>query len=86
MMDLKKTFTPRLVVLFQGARKLRNNLLTAKLCPLQRSVGSCKGKDKRYQVCMNVAKSNTFSSSVKKKEFVITMFPSNKRSTCGYHQ
>ena len=71
----RKTFTPRLVVLFRRARKLSNNLLTAKLCPLQRSVRSFKGKDKRCQVCMNVAKSNTFSCSIEKKEFVITMFP-----------
>ena len=71
----KKTFTPRLVVLFRGARKLSDHLLTAKLCPLQRSVGSFKGKDKHCEVCTNVAKSNTFSSSVEKKEFVITMFP-----------
>ena len=72
---LRKTFTPRLVVLFRRARKLSNNLLTVKLCPLQRSVESFKGKDKRCQVCMNVAKSNTFSCSIEKKEFVITMFP-----------
>ena len=71
----KKTFTPRLVVLFRGARKLSDHLLTAKLCPLQRSVGSFKGKDKHCEVCTNVTKSNTFSSSVEKKEFVITMFP-----------
>ena len=45
--------------------------MRAKLYPLGRSVGSFKCNGKRCQVCINVTESNTFSSSVDKKEYVI---------------
>ena len=59
------------MVSFRGARKLNSYLVRAKLYPLERSVGSFKCNGKRCQVCMNVTESNTFSSSVNKKEYVI---------------
>ena len=64
--NVKKTFTPGPTVSFRGTRKLSSYLY-----PLQRPVGPFKCNGKRYQVWMNVTESNTFSSSVGKKEYVI---------------
>ena len=69
--EVKKAFTPGPMVSFRGARKLSSYLVRAKLYPLERSVGSFKCNGKRCQVCINVTESNTFSSSVDKKEYVI---------------
>ena len=59
------------MVSFWGAQKLSSYLVRAKLYPLERSVGSFKCNGKRCQVWINVTESNTFSSSVDKKEYVI---------------
>ena len=69
--EAKKVLAPGLMVSFRGARKLSSYLVRAKLYPLERSVGSFKCNDKRSQVCINVTESNTFSSSVDKKEYVV---------------
>ena len=69
--EVKKAFTPGPMVSFRGARKLSSYLVRAKLYPLERSVGSFKCNGKRCQVCINVTESNTFSSSVDKKEYVV---------------
>ena len=69
--EVKETFTPGPMVSFRGARKLSSYLEGAKLYPLERSVGSFKCNGKRCQVWINVTESNTFSSSVDKKEYVI---------------
>ena len=69
--EAKKVVTPGLMVSFRGARKLSSYLVRAKLYPLERSVGSFKCNGKRCQVCINVTESNTFSSSVDKKEYVV---------------
>ena len=68
---IKKAFTPGPMVSFRRVRKLRSYLVTAILYPLERSVGSFKCNGKRCPVCINVTESNTFSSSVDKKEYVI---------------
>ena len=59
------------MVSFRKVRKLSSYLVTAILYPLERLVGSFKCNGKRCQVCINVTESNTFSSSVDKKEYVI---------------
>ena len=69
--EVKKAFAPGPMVSFQGTRKLSSYLVTEKLYPLEKSVGSFKCNGKRCQVCINVTESNTFSSSVDKKEYVI---------------
>ena len=43
----------------------------ANLCSLEKSVASFTCNGKRCQMCINVTESNTFSSSVDKKEYVI---------------
>ena len=65
--EVKKAFTPGPMVSFWGAQKLSSYLVRAKLCPLEKSVGSFKCNGKCCQVCINVTESNTFSSLVDKK-------------------
>ena len=69
--EVKKAFTPGPMVSFRGAGKLSSYLVTEKLYPLERLVASFKCNGRRCQVCMNVAASNTFCSSVNKKKYVI---------------
>ena len=71
MNEVKKPLNPCPMVSFRGARKLSSYLVRVKLYTLERSVTSSECKNKRCQVCMNVTESNTFSSSVEKKEYVI---------------
>ena len=68
---VKKAFTPGPMVSFHGVRKLISYLMRAKPYPLERLVGSFKCNGKHSQVCINVTESNTFSSSVDKKEYVV---------------
>ena len=67
--EVKKAFTPGPMVSFQERQKLSSYLVRAN--PLERSVGSFKCNGKHCQVCINLTESNTFSSSVDKKEYVI---------------
>ena len=69
--EVKKAFTPGPMVSFRGAWKLGSYLVRAKLYPLERAVGSIKCNGKNCQVCINVTESDTFSSSVDNKEYVI---------------
>ena len=67
----KEIFTLGPMVSFRGARKLGSYLVRAKLYPIERSLGSFKCNSKRYQVCLNVSETKTFSSTVTKKEYII---------------
>ena len=49
---VKRIFTPQPMVSYRSARKLSSYLVRAKLYPIERKVGSCKGK--RCEVCKNV--------------------------------
>ena len=53
--EVKRVFTPRPMVSFCSARKLNSYLVRAKLCPLERTVGSYKCKGKRCQVYNNIS-------------------------------
>ena len=67
----KEIFTLGPMVSFRGARKLGSYLVRAKSYPIERSLGSFKCNSKRYQVCLNVSETKTFSSTVTKKEYII---------------
>ena len=67
--EVKKAFTPGSMVSFWERQKLNSYLVRAN--SLERWVGSFKCNGKHCQVCINLAESNTFSSSVDKKEYVI---------------
>ena len=51
------------MVTFLSARKLSSYLVSAKLSPLERTVGSCKCNGKRCQVGDNVTETSTFTST-----------------------
>ena len=52
------------MVSFKSSLKISSYLVRAKLYPLDRVVGSMKCGKKRCEVCMNVSKTNTFTSYV----------------------
>ena len=62
--ETKKVFTPGPMVSFRSARKLRSYLVRAKLYSIERTVGSFKCNRKRRQTCLNVNKTDKFTSAV----------------------
>ena len=69
--ETKKVFSPRPMVSFRSPRKIGSYLVTAKLHPLDRVVGSTKCSKKRCEVCVNVSGTNTFTSNVTGKTYKI---------------
>ena len=55
------------MVSFRSARKASSYRVRAKMYPLDRSVGSFKCKEGRFQVCLNVNETDTFISTMTKK-------------------
>ena len=51
---VKSVFTPKLMISFWSAKKLRSYLARTKLYPSERTVGSYKCGGKRSEVCINV--------------------------------
>ena len=49
--EVKKTFFLEPMISFSSARKLSSYLVRAKLCPIERTVGSFKCTKKRCKVC-----------------------------------
>ena len=62
--ETKKVFLPRPRVSFKSPHKIISYLVRAKLCPLDRVVGSTKSGKERCEVCVNVSETNTFTSNV----------------------
>ena len=62
--EVRKTFSPGLMVSFRSARKLSSYLVWAKLYPLQRKVGSSKYDKRRCEICNNVTDTSIFSSTM----------------------
>ena len=62
--EIKRAFTPGLMISFRSARKLSSYLVKAKLYPTEKVVGSFKCNKPRCLVCVNVTETNTFSSTV----------------------
>ena len=60
--EIKKVFSPAPFVSFRSTRNLKSYLIRSKIYPLEREVGSEKGKSKRCLVCLNVSKSYVFQS------------------------
>ena len=59
------------MVSFKSAHKISCYLVRAKLCPLERFVGSKQCKKRRCKVCINVTETDTFSGPVTGKTFQI---------------
>ena len=72
--------TPPPLVSFRSTRKLNSYLVRAKLCPLERTVGSYKCKSKRCQVCNNITEADSFTCSNDQTSFKINhRFDYNER-------
>ena len=56
-------FTPKQMVSFGSARKIRDYLVRAKLYPLEQNVGSRKCNKSRCEVCNNIQSTDLSSSS-----------------------
>ena len=62
--EVKSVFSLVPVVSFKSASKISSYLVRAKLYPLERFVGLRQCKNRRSEVCTNVAKTDTFFSTV----------------------
>ena len=76
--EVKSVFTPGPMISFRSARKLSSYLVRAKLYSIDRKVGSDKCCGSICQVCPNVVRTDSFSSSVTKNVYKI-----NHRLTCN---
>ena len=69
--EVKQAFTPVPMVSYRSSRKLSSYLVTAKLYPLERIVGSKGCGKKCCEVCVNVCETDTFTSTVTGETFKI---------------
>ena len=69
--EIKQTFTPVPMVSYRSSRKLSSYLVTAKLYPTERIVGSKGCGKKCWEVCVNVCETDTFTSTVTGETFKI---------------
>ena len=67
----KDVFMPGPMVTFRSSRKLSSYLVMVKLYPMERVTGLCKCHGKRCEVCLNVNKTSTFTSSVTHETYKI---------------
>ena len=72
--ETKRVFTPATFVSFRSARNLRSFLVRSKVYSLERKVGSAKCNGKRYQVCLNINKTDTFESFQTKQKYKINYY------------
>ena len=78
--EVKRVFTPKPMISFRIARKLCSYLRRAKLYPTKRTVGSYKCGGKRYEVCIKVTETSTFTSTVTGETYIINhRFDYNER-------
>ena len=68
---VKKVFYPGSMVSFRSTRKVISYIVRVNVYPLQRTVDSFKCKKSRFQVCLNVNETDTFTSTVTKKTYNI---------------
>ena len=71
--EAQRVFMPGPMTTFRSAMKLSSYLLSAKLYPLERTVGSCKIYGKRCEVSGNVTETPTFTSIVTQNTYKINL-------------
>ena len=69
--EVKKVFTPKPLISCRSARKLSSYLVRAGLYHSEIKVGLFKFEAKKFQTCLNVNETESFSSSVTKNEYKI---------------
>ena len=62
-LDVKNGFTPGSIVSFKSTGKISTYLVSASLYPFQRTVAPKKCGKSRYEVCLNIEKTDTFTST-----------------------
>ena len=65
--QVKRVLCRKLVISFRSTRNLSNYLVRAKICPIEKSIGSFKFDKKHCEVCKNVNKIEPFTSSATQK-------------------
>ena len=76
--EVKKVFTPKPMISFQSAWKLSSYSVRSKLYPTERTVGSYKCGEIRWDICINVNEKTTFTSTVTWETYII-----NHRFDCS---
>ena len=61
--EAKMVFIPWTMISFHGARKWSSYLVRAKMHPIEQIAKSFKCNRKRCQTCLNVGKTDTFTSA-----------------------
>ena len=69
--EVKNIFTQVPIVSFKNATKVSSYLVTAKLYPLERKVGSEKSGKSRCDVCLSIEETDTFTSTTTGEIFKI---------------
>ena len=77
--EVKRVFTPKLMISFRSARKQSSYFVKGKLYPTERTKGSYKRGGKRCEVCINVNET-TFTSTGTEETYIKNhKFDSNER-------
>ena len=63
--ELQKNFTPKPMISYKRSRKISSYLvlISAKLCPINRTVGCYNCDSKRCEVCKFITETDTFAST-----------------------
>ena len=69
--EVKKVFSSKPMISFRSARKLSSYLVTAKLYPIERRVGSFKCTKNCCEVCESINITDSFTSSVTENKYKI---------------
>ena len=69
--QVKKVFSPAPFVSFRSTRNMKSYLVSTKIYPLERKVGSEKCKSKRCLVCLHVSETDVFPSFQTKEQYKI---------------
>ena len=77
--EVKRVFTPKPLISFRSARKLSSYLVRAKLYSTQRTVGSYTCGAKRYEVCINVNETSTFTNTVTGETYINHRFDCDEK-------
>ena len=73
-LEVKAVFTSTRMVSFRSARKIKDYLVTAKLYPLERNVGSTKCNKSTCEVCNNIESTDLSSSTITGETYKISHY------------
>ena len=62
--EFKNVFTTGPILSFRTAMKIGSYLVSAKLCPLERTVSFKKCDKSRFEDCLNIEETDTFTTGL----------------------